>query len=67
MFLCVPVDPRDPGADGYFWCYTTDPEVEKDSCEIPLCPGKESNELISLLLPIFSLHVVKQCIYMDCD
>ena len=31
---------RDPGAEGYFWCYTTDPRHEWGPCAIQLCPGK---------------------------
>ena len=28
---------RDPGQDGYLWCYTSDPQLRWDVCDIDLC------------------------------
>ena len=30
---------RDPGSDGYIWCYTMDPDVRWEYCDPPSCSG----------------------------
>ena len=30
---------RDPGSDGYLWCYTTDPGLRWDYCNSQSCSG----------------------------
>lgn len=37
---------RNPDASPVPWCYTTDPEVERESCDISKC-----SKMISFILP----------------
>ena len=36
---------RDPGSDGYLWCYTLDENIRWDYCYVPQCSGRVSTHL----------------------
>ena len=54
---------RDPDGEGKPWCYTMDPEVRAEFCNVPLCrslmPGMVliSNEYILLLDTVLSSYI----------
>ncbi|XP_060607657.1 plasminogen-like [Ruditapes philippinarum] len=37
---------RDPGGDGFTWCYTTDPDTRWEACGIPWCDEPARNDKI---------------------
>ena len=39
---------RDPGGDGYLWCYTLDENIRWEYCFVPQCIGKLSLKYVGI-------------------
>ena len=53
---------RNPDGSSNLWCYTVDPSVRWEYCEVPFCSGKVTAEILYIIYIIIFVVTHNDCV-----